>query len=109
MSIFSEYRAKLYQYALTQPRYDLANFMHWPPHLHALVSQRCGHKNEITYGDVVNSLAPTFEEARALDRLRADVLSFALDMFEEGRTVMRKTSIAAEVVDYMYDLSLIHI
>ena len=103
MPIFSEYRAKLYEYALTQPRYDLANVTTLPPHLMQMICERSGYKAQLTNADIVDNLAPTFDEARKLDVLRARALRHALDLLDEGQERIRKSSLVPEVTDFIYD------
>ncbi|MCK8463078.1 hypothetical protein ACXYMP_09330 [Aliiroseovarius sp. CAU 1755] len=103
MPIFSEYRAKLYEYALKQPRYDLANVTTTPPHLMQMICERSGRKTQLTNADIVDNLAPTFDEARKLDVLRASALRHALDLLDEGQDRIHKSSLVPEVTDFIYD------
>lgn len=103
MAIFSQCRADLYNHAFDQPRETLADLSKTPQHIRTMLFKRLGGKRQITCGDVVDVFAPTREEARTLGILRAQALQLALDMFDEGHTLIYKRSLAPEVLDYMID------
>lgn len=103
MAIFSQSRSDLYNHAFEQPRDAPADLSTTPQHIISMIYQRTTSAYPLTCGDVVDALAPTFDEARTLGVLRATTLQLALDMFDEKKTLIHKRSIAPEVVDFMFD------
>lgn len=102
MPIFSKFRADMYESARRRDRNEIADLSGTPPHLTQLLYDRTG-KRRITFGDIADHFAPTFEEARTLGMLRAKVLQLALDMFDEKQKRIAKRSLPPEVVDFMFD------
>lgn len=64
MAMFSGIRTSLYQYAAQQEPNKLVNLSTTPDHLVTMLFERTGGKYLITCGDVVDHLAPSFDEAK---------------------------------------------
>lgn len=102
MPIFSQFRADMYESALRRERNEIVDLSGTPPHLTQMLYDRTG-KRRITFGDITDHFAPTFEEARILGMLRAKILQLALDMFDEKQKRIAKRSLPSEIIDFMFD------
>lgn len=109
MAIFSQTRADLYDFAGRQQRDKFANLSTTPDHLVTMLFERTGGKYLVTYGDIVDHLAPTFDEARQFGTLRMLTFNKAVQLFDDGEREIEKTSLATEVVDYLYDRLHLHL
>jgi hypothetical protein len=108
MAIFSQTRADLYDFAGRQQRDKVANLSTTPDHLVTMLFERTGGKYLVTYGDIVDYLAPTFDEARQLGTLRMLTFNKVVEMFDDGEREIEKTSLVTEIVDYLYDRLHLH-
>jgi len=102
MAIFSQFRADMYESASRRGRDEIVDLSGTPPHLTQMLYDRA-QKRRITFGDIVDHLAPTFDEARALGVLRAHILKMALDMFDDKQQRIAKRSLPSEIIDFMFD------
>lgn len=108
MALFSQTRASLYDFAGRQQRDKFANLSTTPDHLVTMLFERTGGKYLVTYGDIVDHLAPTFDEARQFGTLRMLTFNKAVQLFDDGEREIDKTSLPTEVVDYLYDRLHLH-
>lgn len=108
MAMFSGIRTSLYQYAAQQDPDKLANLSTTPDHILRMLFERTGGKYLITYGDVVDHLAPSFDEAKRFGVQRVFTFNKAVKLMDAGESETAKTSLQTEIVDYLYDRLHLH-
>lgn len=73
-----------------------------------MLFERTRGKYLITYGDVIDHLAPTFDEAKRFGVQRVFTFNKAVKILDTGETEIAKTSLQTEIVDYLYDRLHLH-